>query len=85
MLHLYPGGIYLFKVKDGNSIIMHEIFKAYNKVIDVVLVFILTSLWTDFTHCSGISIVNFEQVNAIYVHTKLHPIFWEFESNNFQN
>ena len=44
MLHLYPGGIYLFKVKDGNSIIMHEIFKTYNKVIDVVLVFILTSL-----------------------------------------
>ena len=84
MLHPYQGGIYLFKVKDGNSIIMHEIFEAYNKVTDVVLVFILTSLWTDFTHCSGIFIVNFEQANAIYVHTKLHPI-WEFESNNFQN
>ena len=32
-------------------------------------------LWTDFTHCSGVSIVEFEQGNADWNGTKIHGEF----------
>ena len=39
--------------------------KHRNDIDDVVLMFLLLALLlTDFTHCSLVSIVNFEQINA---------------------
>ena len=63
-----PAGIYLFKVNNGNTRTMCE------HVIDVVLVSLLLTLLTllsllltYFTHRSGVSIVDFEKVNASWV------------------
>ena len=42
---------------------MREICLNQNDAIDVVLLSLL-KLWTDFTHFSGASIFNFEQINT---------------------
>ena len=39
------------------------LYNLYRSVIDVVLVFLFLTL-NRFTHCSGVSMVGFEQVNA---------------------
>ena len=49
-------GIHLFKVSNRNA-------RTVGEVIEVVLLSLLL-LWTDFIHCSGVFIVDFEQVHA---------------------
>ena len=55
----YPAGIYLFKINNRNSRTMCEICsKLTIKTPDDVI---------DFTNCSAVSTVEFEQVNAEWV------------------
>ena len=58
-----PVGTHLFKVNNRNSATMCEIylFKVNDKYIRA----------TSMTHCSGVSNVNFEQVNAGWIKTKI--------------
>ena len=56
-----PAGIYLFKVKNRNSGTICEIFsKLTIKTPKRRL------LWTDFTHWSGVFVIDFEQINAVW-------------------
>ena len=54
----YTIGIYLFKVNNRDDRILCKICSKFIKDT------ILCQLWTDFTHCSYVSIVDFEQVAA---------------------
>ena len=54
LFSLNQAGIYLFKVNNNNTTTM-----------SLALIWCLCFyLWTDFTHCSVVSIVNFEHVNV---------------------
>ena len=57
--HHSPAGIYLFKVNNGSTRAISEICSK--------LTIKTPELWTDFTHCSGVFIVDFEQVNTSWV------------------
>ena len=62
-------GIYLFKVSNGNTRTVCEIcskltIRNQNDVIDAGLVHLDRQIWIDSAHCSVVSIVEFEQVNA---------------------
>ena len=59
-----PAGIYLFKVNNRNTRTMCGIYSK------------LTIKTTDFAHCSGVSIVDFEQVNA---NTKIIQVLFLFK------
>ena len=61
---IYPGGNYMFKIKNRNTRTkVWNMFKINNKVIKVNKVFIVN--FEHISHlCSSVSIVNFEQVNA---------------------
>ena len=53
----------MFKVNNGNNTIECEI----NEVNDVILVSLLLTLNRFHTHCSGVSFVDFEQVNTFTI------------------
>ena len=57
-----PPGNYMFKVNNGKTRTRCEICSKLSKKIPVKYLYCL--LWTYVTPCSGVSIVNFEQVNA---------------------
>ena len=61
----YPVSIYWFKINNKNTRIMCEICSKLSIKIQE------QHQWhgTDFTHCSGVSIINFEQVNVGWVVT----------------
>ena len=61
--------IYLFKVNSGNS--KKNLFKVNNKDTRTTSLFwcLYCLLWKDFSHCSGVSIVDFEQVSDGWVRT----------------
>ena len=68
---LYSAGIYLFKANNGNprlicGVSLKLTMKTPNVVIDVALVSLLLTL-NRFQHCSGVSIAEFEQINASQV------------------
>ena len=65
----YPVGIYLFNVNNGNTKTMCEIcsnltIKTPERPSMTSLWCLYYQLWTDFTYCSGVCIVDFEQVIA---------------------
>ena len=63
----YPTNIYLFKVNNKNIWKKCEI---YSKLLTVFLCF-CCELWAHFTPFSGISIVDFEHVNIIWVFIRI--------------
>ena len=66
----FPAGSYLFWVDRGNNIIMCKICFMWTSMICFWRSY--RWLWTDFTHCSGIFIVDFEHANPNWVKTKLN-------------
>ena len=71
-----PTGIYLFKVSNGNTRLMSEIYsKLTIKTPDIVDVVLVSFLLKDFIPCSGVSIVDFEKVNAGWIIFTQYLIF----------
>ena len=56
MIYHFPAIIYLFKVNNGNTIDIGNHFGIFT-----------TKSGTDFAHCSAVSIIDFERVNASWV------------------
>ena len=64
-LKLNPASNFMFKVNNINTIRRCEICsKLTIKIPERHLWYLYSQLWTYFTPCSSVSIVNFEQVNA---------------------
>ena len=67
----YPAGNYLFKINNGNTITMCEIYSKLNN--SDTRTKSVTSFWrfhwlrADLAHCSGVSIVDLEQVYTGWV------------------
>ena len=60
----HPSGVHLFKVNNGNTRIMIGICsKLTIQTSERSCWCVYSWLWIDFTYCSGILIVDFEQVN----------------------
>ena len=59
---MYPDGIYLFKLNDGNTRSCMNSIKIKKKGHVAFLPLFLSG--TDFTHCSDVSVVDFEQENG---------------------
>ena len=69
-----PANVHLFKFSNRYTRKRCEICsklttKHQNNVIDVVLMFLLLTIWTYFTPFCSVSIVNFEEVDVIWVAT----------------
>ena len=72
-MYLNSAGIYLFKLSNGIS--RFHIVKSVQNYC---------KLWDDFTRCSDVFIVVFEQVNVAYItfYSLLIHIFWYFFAKN---
>ena len=65
----FPAGIYLFKVKNRNTRIMCETSSKLAIKTPQRRHVNYKETKTDFTHCFGVSIVDFEQINAAWAPT----------------
>ena len=61
--YVFPSGIYLFKVNNRNIRTMFEIYSELTRKTPERRWW---RCWTDFTHCSGFSVVGFVQVNVYW-------------------
>ena len=70
--------IYLFKINYGNTRRKSNLFKVHNndaRTASTLFWCLYCQTWTDFTHSSGVTIIDFEQVNASWdcMKLSLHP------------
>ena len=63
----FPAGIYLLKVNNRNTRTKCEICSKLTVKISASFWYFYCWLWTYFTHCSSVSIVNFEHVFAGWI------------------
>ena len=66
--------IYLFKINYGNTRRMSNLFKVHNndtRTASTLFWCLYCQTWTDLTHSSDATIINFEQVNASWDCMKL--------------
>ena len=73
----YPTDIYLLKVNDRNTRKRCEICSKLTIKAPDTIWFLYCSLWTHFTTCSSVFIVNFEQVNPGWIGWLKRENFWE--------
>ena len=74
----YPAGSYLFKFNNWKTIKINEIcpkltIKHHNRVLSCYV-------WTDFTHCSVVSTIDFEKVHAGFINVQ-DTKCWDFSMN----